>query len=79
MEARFGNALRMGTERALTGSLVRVDANTVRRHVTAMKGLPGPIRGLHEDFGRLVALVAVGQCSSEADFEAFPLALEGKG
>lgn len=58
LAASLGNALTMGTERALTGSVPRGDAGTVERHLEARRDLPQPLQSLYREFGRYLVGLA---------------------
>ncbi len=75
MESSVGNALTMNAGQALTGPVARGDADTVRRHLDAMKGLPAPLRELYRKFGQHLLPLAVRRGLSPADADAVRLAL----
>lgn len=79
MEASLSNAFTLGAGEALTGPVARGDAETVLRHVIAMKDLPSPLRGVYGAFGIYMVSLAAGQGLPEADARALLLALKGEG
>jgi predicted short-subunit dehydrogenase-like oxidoreductase (DUF2520 family) len=75
IEASFGNALTMETERALTGPVARGDAATVRRHLDAMRNDSGPLRDLYRAFGHYLLTVALRRGLAPEDAVALRLSL----
>ena len=79
MDASIENARTMGAEHALTGPLMRGDAETVRSHLGALRGCDEPLRELYRAFGRYLLPLAVGRGLAADDAAALEQVLrEGR-
>jgi predicted short-subunit dehydrogenase-like oxidoreductase (DUF2520 family) len=71
------NAFEMGPEAALTGPVQRGDAETVRAHISALRGCPRPIADLYRSSARVLVDIARRRGLGETSAGAVERALEG--